>query len=140
VEVFNTDMSQYDISRYMSKIGRKGAQRSNAGRTAEQRSAMAKKASLSRRSLKQPGSVPLPEAPWYGLFDEADPDQPEMVAYSQDKQELRRRAQREPRAWTIEALDYDPRTRVKVTPEFRPDAAACVKAVRALDSLHKGRR
>jgi hypothetical protein len=78
---------------------------------------------------------------WYGLFDEADLNAPVLVAYSQDKQELRQRARQEPeKDWYIDTLDYDPRTRVKVTPVFAPDAQACVKAVRELEGLVKGRR
>jgi hypothetical protein len=126
-------MSEYEVSRYLSGIGRRGGKRTAAKRTAAERSAIATKASHSRKIMLKPG-------PWFGLFDESDLDKPELVAYSQNKLELRQRAKQEKkRDWVIEVLDYNPNTRVKIKPEFKPDVQACLQALRGLEDLLKGR-
>jgi hypothetical protein len=138
-------MSEYEVSRYLSKIGSRGGTKSASLKTPSERSALARKASLSRRKIKKP-QPPQPQSPvttptrWFGLFDETDLNKPVLVMYSQDKKVLRERARQEERDWYIDTLDYDPRTRATVMPEFQPDTAACLQALRELETLIKGGR
>jgi hypothetical protein len=142
-------MSKKEIGGYLSKIGRKGAQISNARKTAEQRSAQARKASHSRRALQKPGPwfkvVLFPEKlEWRGvqhacgILDEME-NRTAPVLWTQDRAEAKK-AVREWAAKGREAEIFEQAGGVRVTPEFVPDAQACVKALRGLEALLKGRR
>ena len=81
---------------------------------------------------------------WYGLFA-YDPNATEgaLVKYSQNKIELREllreRDRAEPgRDWTIESLDYDPRTRIPIVPKYEPDTTAQLRALQDLQRLDAG--
>jgi hypothetical protein len=93
-------MSEYEVSRYLSKIGSKGGTKSASLKTPAERSALARKASLSRRKIKKkPGPwfkvVLYPEVEWQGvqhaarMLDEMANHMP-PVFWTQDRQEARK--------------------------------------------------
>jgi hypothetical protein len=112
--------------------------------TKKQRSEQARDAAKARWR-PQKGRPVAPPVRWYGLFDEANINAPELVAFSQNKMELRERSRSEDRDWVIEVLDYDPRKRVTIIPEFTNETEACVAVVRDIQEMQqagqpKGRR
>ena len=112
-------------------LGRKGGEARRKKLTAEQRSASARHAVLSRYGKAKPPAKP---ARWYGLFDFDVPGS--LIAYSRDKEVLRQRAKAEPeRIFIIEDLDYDPENRMQIVPKFEPDTAARLQALQDLQQL-----
>jgi hypothetical protein len=116
------------------------AKRGNELMTPEQRSERARRAVQARWRKGKPNAYPRR---WYMLvaFANDDPDHPEVLFWSRDKNEVRERArtpEHRDRATLIDFIDvdYDPR-RFTVQPEFQPDADAQLKALHILlDTEH----
>lgn len=109
-------------------LGRRGAQARLAKHTPAQRSAQARRA-VQTRWAKAAGKQPVR---WWGFFSVNDPKQPEALFWSQDKREVMAWARQHPDfGGFIDFIEgYDPR--LTITTEFKPDAAAQVKALRVV--------
>lgn len=146
-------------------LGRKGGKARLKTLTPEQRSAAARHAVLSRYGKAKPPSAPKPGR-WYGLIviptdhnppkpgdkdfvggvgaaakllDQAHAN-PQVILWSQNRDEVIARQRQEDRWTEIIDLDYDP-TRFTIQREYKPDVGAQLKGLRAvLDPEDEGGR
>lgn len=104
--------------------------------TPKQISDLARKAVNSRKDRQKPEPEPVR---WWGLFDFDDPQHPQLVAYSQDKRELRAHPNPEGTVRLIEVLDYDP-TKFVLKAEFESEESSLGDQVEALRTVFEGRK
>ena len=111
-------------------LARKSVRSRMKSKTPEQRSIQAQRAAQTRwRKAKPPATQP---SQWYGLFALDDPNHPEKIAWSRNRQELVERARMiDDRTTVIFDLDYDP-GKLTIVREFAPDVEREVAALKAL--------